>query len=101
MSRKWGYVDMNPRSYRSYKRRKIVIEFMAFIVLIIIVILACYGYAKQKAEDDAVRDEQQQCVDNGGVVNEFNCSSTCDEYGSCKKRCSWQCVRQRVPAERD
>lgn len=101
MSRKWGYVDMNPRSYRSYKRRKIVIEFMAFIVLIIIVILACYGYAKQKAEDDAVRDEQQQCVDNGGVVNEFNCSSTCDEYGNCKKRCSWQCVRTHIPAERN
>lgn len=100
MSRKWGYVDMNP-FYASRRRREKIIKALVIVALIVIVILACYGYAKQKAEDDAVRDEQQQCVDNGGVVNEFNCSSTCDEYGNCKKRCSWQCVRQRVPAERD
>ena len=74
---------------------------MVFIALILIVIGACFLYAKQKAADDAVREEQQQCVDTGGVVNEFNCSTTCDEYGNCKKRCSWQCVRNHIPAERN
>lgn len=100
MSREWGYVDMDPFRKQRH-RRELIKKMLVVFVVIAIVIGACYLYAKQKAEDDAVRDEQQQCVDTGGVVNEFNCHSTCDEYGNCKKRCSWQCVRNHIPAERN